>query len=512
MLFNSVTFVVYFLPIVLVVFYTLARWRLLTLAIVFLLVSSLWFYGYWNLLYLPLLIGSIAVNYVLGQHIQRIQAHSPPTHPPTPQKHYRSRPWLWLGIAINLAVLGYYKYAHFFIANLNRMIELPFAAQFLDSTIVLPLGVSFYSFTQIAYLIDADRGEAHDYDPITYALFITFFPQLIAGPILRHDQLIPELEKKQIFVFSSRNFTIGITIFILGLAKKVLIADTLSPWVSDVFDQTATVSFYQAWFGALAYTLQLYFDFSGYSDMAVGLGRLFNVTIPINFNSPYQARSIADFWRRWHITLSDFLRDYLYIPLGGNRKGEGRRYLNLLLTMLLGGLWHGAGWTFVLWGGLHGLYLVVHQVWAKVWAKVYPKREAKITGTARCAVLVQWLSLIPDGLFKGLSQAVTFGAVVVAWVVFRATEFKQAQDLLWAMVGGRGFEDVMLLTTTWALADWLRVLGLVGLLVVVWVAPNTQAIAQRFQPTWSWAMLLGTIAAFTALAMSQPSEFLYFQF
>jgi alginate O-acetyltransferase complex protein AlgI len=468
MLFNSFAFVVYFLPIVLVVFFTLARWRKLKLAIGFLLASSLFFYGYWNPAYLPLLIGSIAVNYYLGQRIQRIQQVTPHSQP--------ARRLMQLGIAINLGILGYYKYAGFFVTNLNGLI----GTHFSSPTIVLPLAVSFYSFTQIAYLIDADRGEAHDYDPIVYGLFITFFPQLIAGPILRHDQLIPELEQKRIFVFSPRNVTIGLTIFILGLAKKVLIADTLSPWVAAVFDQSATASFYQAWFGALAYTLQLYFDFSGYSDMAVGIGRMFNVQIPINFNSPYQARSIADFWRRWHITLSDFLRDYLYIPLGGNRKGELRRYLNLVVTMLLGGLWHGAGWTFVAWGGLHGVYLVVHQLWAR----------------GRC-----WS---PGWLGRG----VTFVAVVMAWVLFRATEFGQAQDLLFAMVGGRGFEVALPVP----IAVWMRGFSLLGLLLVVWFAPNTQTIAQGFQPTARWAIALGAIGALTFLAMSQPSEFLYFQF
>ena len=468
MLFNSFSFIVCFLPIVLLVFYTLARWRKLKLAIAFLLASSLFFYGYWEPAYLPVLIGSIAVNYILGQRIQRIQRKTP--------RSKTARQLMQIGIAINLGLLGYYKYAGFFVTNLNSAIgtHLP------SPTIALPLAISFYSFTQIAYLIDADRGQAHDYDPIVYGLFITFFPQLIAGPILRHDQLIPELEQKRIFVFSRRNATIGITMFILGLAKKVLIADTLSPWVGDVFDQSATVSFYQAWFGALAYTLQLYFDFSGYSDMAVGLGRMFNVKIPINFDSPYQARSIADFWRRWHITLSDFLRDYLYIPLGGNRNGEVRRYINLFLTMLLGGLWHGAGWTFVAWGGLHGVYLVMHQLWAR----------------GRC-----WS---PEWLGRG----VTFVAVVMAWVLFRATEFRQAQDLLFAMLGGRGFEVSLALP----IAVWMRGVGLLGLLFVVWFAPNTQAIAQRFQPTGRWAIALGAIAALTFIAMGQPSEFLYFQF
>ena len=495
MLFNSLEFILFFLPFTLVVFYGLSRFRLINAAMVFLLAASLFFYGFWNIAYLPLLVLSIVVNYALGKTIDQLPARS------------RKGFWLmWLGIALDLLFLGYYKYAGFTVSSLNGL----FQTSLPVPDIVLPLAISFYSFTQIAYLVDAYRGEAHPYTPTTYALFIAFFPQLIAGPILRHDQLIPELERKRIFVFSHRSFTIGIVIFILGLAKKVLIADHLSPWVGDIFSNSGDVSFVEAWFGAIAYTLQLYFDFSGYSDMAVGLGRMFNVHIPINFNSPYKADSIADFWRRWHITLSNFLRDYLYIPLGGNRKGQLRQYLNLFLTMLLGGLWHGAGWTFVLWGGLHGLYLVIHRVWHR----------------------------LNIAIARPIAQGITFISVLISWVLFRAVTLTDAQNLLGTMGGLQG---ILLPGRLKPLFSWLEPIGITFgppeilgtwkhlpgdgaleflgnfavLAIVLFVAlclPNTQAIAQNFRPTWKWGAPLGLLAAWSILSVSQVSEFLYFQF
>lgn len=495
MLFNSAEFLFLFLPISLIVFYQLSRLGALRIAIAFLLVASLFFYGYWKLEYLPLLVLSILVNFFLGRAICDRPALS------------STGKWLmWVGIAFNLGCLTYYKYFGFLTANLNQV--LPVSLPVPD--IVLPLAISFYSFTQIAYLVDAYRGQSHRYSITQYGLFVTFFPQLIAGPILRHDQLIPELESKKIFSFSTQSFCYGLTLLILGLTKKVLIADLVAPWANSIFAQAQDVSLIEAWVGALAYTLQLYFDFSGYSDMAVGLGAMFNVHIPINFNSPYKADSIADFWRRWHITLSNFLRDYLYIPLGGNRKGKLRQYMNLLVTMLLGGLWHGDGWTFILWGGLHGTYLVIHRVFMD-------------TGIA---------------IGKRWATALTFVSIVCGWVLFRATNMADGLALLTAMftpsslvlpgrlsgllgwLSGLGvtFEGSGLATALPALpgTDGLTIilnLGiLAGLLVVVFLAPNSQGIANRFQPTIKWAATLGVLAAWIALSLTEPSDFLYFQF
>lgn len=488
MLFNSYEFLLAFLPITAIVFFGLARFRLIRLAIWWLTLTSLFFYGYWNPVYVPLLLISILGNFYCGQFLGEAK----------PQSN-RAKLLLWLGIIFNLGILGYYKYAGFLVRSLSTLFQTEWAVP----EIILPLGISFYSFTQIAYLVDAYRGETQHtrYDPLRYTLFVIFFPQLVAGPILRHDELIPELQTLKTFVFSHKNVAIGLATFTLGLAKKVLLADTLAPWANQVFNNASDVTFLEAWVGALSYTLQLYFDFSGYSDMAIGLGLIFNIHLPINFNSPYKATSITDFWRRWHITLSNFLRDYLYIPLGGNRKGHVRRYMNLMITMLLGGLWHGAGWTYVVWGGLHGAFLVINHAWNKTQFK----------------------------LSKPLAWLLTFAAVVFSWVFFRATTLSDALTMVKTMLGLNGITLTEGFKQTF---PWLEQLGvrfvdyvpylppnhrqsliiLVALLAGVITLPNTQQIMQGFKPSWQWAIGLGGVAAACLLSLNRITEFLYFQF
>ncbi|MEI9896261.1 MAG: MBOAT family protein [Chthoniobacter sp.] len=356
MLFNSHVFIFAFLPATLLGYFLIGARGRPRMAALWLTVASLFFYGWWNPHYLALIGGSIGFNYTLGVLISRARGAARKSLAPG---------LLALGICGNLGLLGYYKYAGFFVDNASML----FGTHWHWSAIVLPLGVSFFTFTQIAYLVDAYHGVTREYDFLYYTLFVTFFPHLIAGPIVLYRNLMPQFARPETYRFHAANMAGGVTLFVLGLAKKVVIADQLSPLVGVVFDSVAqgqTPALAASWIGALAYTLQLYFDFSGYSDMAIGLGRMFNVRFPLNFDSPYQARDIIDFWRRWHISLSTFLRDHLYIPLGGNRLGGPRRYLNLFLTMLLGGLWHGAAWTFVIWGGLHGIYLVVNRGWRRV--------------------------------------------------------------------------------------------------------------------------------------------------
>lgn len=491
MLFNSYIFILGFLPITLIIFFGLLRLGHRQLALLWMTLASLFFYGYWNPAYLPLLLISIGGNYWFGSQLNRWE-----------KKTAKSRFLLILGIGFNLGILGYYKYANFFVNSWQQI----WSTDWQLPTIVLPLAISFYSFTQIAYLVDAYRGEVKsDYDLITYTLFVAFYPQLIAGPILRHDELIPQLRDRQKVFFSEAKFAQGLTLFILGLAKKVLIADNLSPWVALVFDHANDVSFLEAWIGALAYTFQLYFDFSGYSDMAIGLGWMVNIDLPLNFNSPYKSTSITEFWRRWHITLSNFLRDYLYIPLGGNRKGEIRRYINLIITMLLGGLWHGAGWTFVLWGGMHGLFLAVNQAWRKLGISL-PK-------------IVAW--------------TITFLAVVFSWVLFRASSISDAIAILKAMTG---IKPIQMPLDYQGFLGWLSLLGvkfapwddfaylpmkartnyslfmLLGLTLTVLWAPNTQEIMARFKPCWWFAGITSILALFSLLSLNRVSEFLYFQF
>jgi alginate O-acetyltransferase complex protein AlgI len=493
MLFNSYAFIFVFLPITLIVFFGLTKFRLTTFATAWLAITSLGFYAYWKVAYLPLLLISIAVNYQIGRRI----GHAPPASK-------QAKILLWVGICFNLTLLGYYKYANFFVTSLNQF----FHTDWSFPEIILPLGISFYTFTQTAYLVDAYRGETKDsnYSLLTYSVFVTFFPHLIAGPILHHKYMIPQFQRRRNFIFSHKNTALGLILFSLGLSKKVLIADNLAPWVALVFDKPSAVSFIEAWVGALSYTFQLYFDFSGYSDMAVGLGLMLNIRLPINFNSPYKATSITDFWRRWHITLSNFLRDYLYIPLGGNRRGEIRRFANLLITMLLGGLWHGAGWTFVGWGGLHGVYLCVNHGW----------RKLKIS------------------LPNFWAWMITFVAVVFSWVLFRAHTFHDAIQLWQTMVGMKGIvlpgepQGKLSVLTQFGvqLKGWreliylpetagkktLTLAVLIGLTLTVTLLPNTQQIMKRFKPTWWWAVLLGSMTAYCLLSLNRLSEFLYFQF
>lgn len=503
MLFNSYIFIFVFLPIALVTFFSLARLRLTKLAIISLTITSLFFYSYWNLFppedqsatvqYLWLIIISIAFNYQIASWIASASSDSK-----------KSKFLLVVGIFFNLFSIAYYKYASFFIDCLNELLN----TKFLVPQITLPLAISFYTFTQIAYLVDVYRGEikGQRYDFLTYGLFVIFFPQLIAGPILRHDELIPQFKKLKTFIFSHKNFALGSTIFGIGLAKKVLIADKLSPWVNLAFNHSSELTFIEAWVGALSYTFQLYFDFSGYSDMAIGLAWMFNIRLPFNFNSPYKATSITDFWRRWHITLSNFLRDYLYIPLGGSRRGEIRRYANLIITMLLGGLWHGAGWTFVVWGGLHGVYLSINHGWRKL--------------------------NIP--LPKFFAGTITFIAVVLAWVLFRSSSIHNGLEMMATMLGEKGIvlpgesqgklsflASFGIQLKSWQNLSYLPVINgsksasLVSLIILIFsvsLLPNSQQIAQNIKPTLWWATCLGVLTSICLLSLNQISEFLYFQF
>ncbi|NES81878.1 MAG: MBOAT family protein, partial [Moorea sp. SIO2B7] len=361
--------------------------------------------------------------------------------------------------------------------------------------IILPLAISFFTFQQIAYLVDAYRGETKEYNFLSYCLFVSFFPQLIAGPIVHHKEVMSQFADKSIYRFDPEDMAVGVTIFSMGLFKKVLIADSIAAYATPVFDAAAggvSIMFLDAWVGALAYTLQLYFDFSGYSDMAIGVARMFGIKLPINFNSPYKAVNISDFWRRWHITLSNFLRDYLYIPLGGNRKGEFRRNFNLVITMLLGGLWHGAGWNFVFWGGLHGVYLIINHQWRSFRKSIGHDLKKS-----------HWWS-------RGFGCIVTFLAVVVAWVFFRAENMKAAFAVLKGMIGANGvllpsflskklvflqdfgvnFDNAMPILKITTYSDVVNLFILISsLLLIVWFIPNTQQWMAQHKPAFDTSMV-----------------------
>ncbi|MBS0555639.1 MAG: MBOAT family protein [Proteobacteria bacterium] len=515
MLFNSYAFLLAYLPVTLAGFFLFARFGKGTGA-AWLAACSLFFYGWWDYRYLALLLGSICGNYQAGSYIARNAGTS------------AGRKALAAAVSLNLLLLAYYKYADFFLSSVNAVIgtEWPLLG------IILPIGISFFTFTQIAFLADAYAGKVTEYRFIYYVLFVTYFPHLIAGPVLHHKEMMPQFDDDRNYRLDLSNIAVGLSIFALGLAKKVLIADNLAGYAAPVFHpQAESPSLLIAWGGTLAYTFQLYFDFSGYSDMAIGLSRLFGVKLPLNFNSPYKARNITEFWRCWHMTLSRFLRDYLYIPLGGNRHGPVRRHANLLTTMVLGGLWHGAGWNFVIWGALHGAFLVVNHAWHDLAQKI-PVR-------------------VPPALASILSIGLTFVCVVFAWVYFRAPDLATAHRVVLGMLGANGaaLPDAIAsrLGPAWSLMQGLGIsayLGGGGTFVETWgwvlfaaglafLCPNTQEIMSRFepalalhgkgaddrqQPLFTWqprrrdAVLVGLLLAFGVLALSRPTEFLYFQF
>lgn len=512
MLFNSYEFIFLFLPITLVVYLYLVHGFDRRLSISWLIFASLFFYGWWNPAYLGLILGSMLFNFSVGILLTRKKSL------------IRRKVVLVAGIAVNLAALAYFKYAGFFFENLSLVFDLGWNVE----NIILPLAISFFTFQQITYLVDAYRHETKEYDFTQYALFVTFFPQLIAGPIVHHKEMMPQFFKGKKFRMRYEYIAIGASIFFLGLFKKVVIADSLSPYVSESFAVVSSgvlLTFFEAWLGVLAYTFQLYFDFSGYSDMAVGLAFLFGIRLPLNFNSPYKSTSIIEFWRRWHITLSRFLKEYLYIPLGGNRRGEVRRNVNIMITMLLGGLWHGAGWTFIIWGGLHGLYLVLNHGWRNI--KSYlgiPVHGGKVA------------------FF--LSRLFTFLAVVIAWAYFRADSLESANLMVKSLFAYGGVywpEEAR--SQLGIFADMFSRLGLqygylshfngrdhliymLVLLIIVWKTPNIhqlfyansavldppQASSTQWKPTTAWLLMVILVAMISILKLGQVSEFLYFQF
>jgi D-alanyl-lipoteichoic acid acyltransferase DltB (MBOAT superfamily) len=513
MLFNSYHFIAAFLPATIFAVWLAERLFSRTAALAVVTLASLFFYAWWSPPHVLLLLLSITGNFLLAGSIRRFSRKG---------RDNSARALMIVGVVANLAVIAYYKYADFFISDIAGLAGLDFAM----GAVVLPLGISFFTFQQIAYVIDSYRSKLADHDFLDYALFISFFPQLIAGPIVYHGEMLPQLRGGAAFRFSASDLGIGLKLFVMGLFKKVVLADGMAVYATPGFEAVETgavLSLIEAWSAALAYTLQLYFDFSGYSDMAIGLGCMFGLRLPLNFNSPYKATSIIEFWRRWHMTLSRFLREFLYIPLGGGRHGPTRRWLNLLITMLLGGLWHGAGWTFVAWGGLHGGYLCINHGW----------RFGR-------GFLFGGLPVHPIERFAGF--VVTFIAVVIAWVFFRAESFAGALTMLEGMAGMHG----VILPDVWAIRlaplmpiftsmgvtagptplfeGTLEIVSIAGLLLLAFLAPSSQQwIGWQFHPNEKRqrgvpgafrAILFGLLAGYVAihLYVGGYSEFLYFQF
>jgi len=499
MLFTQFEFIFIFMPVTLAGYFLLGKLgEAATPRLLWLATASLFFYGYWDVRFLPVIGISIVANYLFGWRIAT-----------EPLGSGRRKTIFIIAVASNLLALGVFKYTNFLIGTAGWLTH----SHIEKLPIVLPLGISFFTFTQIAYLADVFSGYKNESSFVKYGLFVTYFPHLVAGPILHHSEMMPQFGSETSRRLSPERLAIGLTIFGIGLFKKVVIADGFALIANPAFAAAAqgSVSAFDAWCGALAYSLQIYFDFSGYSDMAIGLSNMFGIVLPFNFDAPYKSRSIVEFWRRWHITLSRFLRDYLYIPLGGSRCGEGRRHFNLFATMLLGGLWHGAGWTFVVWGGLHGLYLVINHSWNRL----QPRSQALTRITA-------------NPIYPIAALLLTQFSVVVAWVFFRADNLRIAIRML---VGMAGFAPTG--------APPVTAVSHFGLIAVAYavclVAPNVNEMFEgwnvglvtynnprpwsilrvKWRPNVRWAVVTATvllIGVSVSLITGEISPFLYFQF
>lgn len=483
MLFNSYVFMLAFLPLTLLIYFALGRLpERLPLNKLFLVLASFVFYGYNNPSYVPIIAGSILVNYALSQLM---------LFPETARVWGRRAvrlPLMLLGLALNLGVLFYFKYHDFFCENLNSAFGFTFAL----NRLALPLGISFFTFQQLSYVIDSYKRAVPRYNMLDYALFVTFFPQLIAGPIVLHSEIVPQFADPKNRHFNFEHFAPGLYAFALGLFKKVVVADTFAGAVDVGFAGALGLNTAEAWFVAIGYTLQLYFDFSGYCDMATGVGLMFNIRIPLNFNSPYKSLNIREFWQRWHITLSRFLTTYIYFPLGGSRKGMARTCVNLLIVFLVSGLWHGAGWLFLLWGLMHGAASVLYRLFRKPYDALHPA--------------LQWM--------------ITFGFVVIAWVFFRASSLGDALAIVRSMFMMDFGPLRSEITSAFALPGGFHP-GYNALYMLVWYAlslfaclgmRNTYEKAMAFRPTVLNAFSTVLLILYCTLSLSSVSVFLYFNF
>ncbi|MCH8621925.1 MBOAT family protein [Undibacterium sp. TS12] len=507
MLFNSFAFLFVFLPVTLAVWFLLKKNIGLRTALSWLVLASLVFYAVWDVRYLAVLLTSISINFWLGGRILKARESV---------QDKQAGLWLKAGVSFNLLVLGGFKYTYFLASNLFAL----FGTATPIDPIVLPLAISFVTFQKIAYLVDCRRGHVQRHNALDYLFFVSFFPQLIAGPIVHHKPLIAQTRGDANPLFAQKEALItGFCFLALGLFKKTILADSMSRYASPVFElaRQTVPGGEAAWQAMLAYSLQLYFDFSAYSDMAIGLALMFGFKLPVNFFSPYKATSVIDFWRRWHMTLSSFLRDYLYIPLGGNRHGQVRRYRNLWLTMLLAGVWHGAGWNFFLWGAVHGSMLLLNHFWH------------------HCLQARPALNRLWDKLPSIISIAFTFILVAFAWVLFRASDLGSASHMYTALLhplSGTHLPSIPWQSMAQVLESMLGTgpdagwIWITTGLIIVWALPNTNELLS-YDPAPNVAvskiapsrqLRLGILAgvcfwfALKWMAVRPATEFLYFNF
>jgi len=481
-MFTYFEYIIIFIPVVLAVNYILNARGLHKTAAFFLIGASLLFYGLWEPIFVPLLLLSIIVNYAIGTAlIGRTTA--------TREK----KALIVTGLCFDIGLLGYFKYTNFFLQNVNRL----FGSDIGPMAILLPLGISFYTFVQISFIVDCYRGKIKKIDPTNYILSVTFFPKLLQGPITTYNEMAPQFSDPETGKINYENIARGLLLLAVGLIKKMVIADNLAVWANIGFDRAPVLNFFEAWFAALAFIFQVYFDFSGYSDIAIGIALMFNIRLPLNFDSPYKATDIQDLWRRWHITFQRFMRDYVYISLGGSRLGEARLYFNLIITFIIGGFWHGAGWGFIFWGALNGVGLIAHRIWRK-------------TGI-----------VMNDHLARGF----TFLFFVFTGVFFRAATLKDALKIHRGMFGLEGFALPETLKSVPFLkpltGNWLAHLGpdtyyfiylILASIVIIFFTKNSMEITEKMRPSVRWALFAGLLLGVAALHLTQVSEFIYANF
>ena len=526
MLFNSYPFIFIFLPLVTFIFFQISRYSNI-FASAWLVSASLFFYGWWNPNYLILLLSSIFVNYSLGVWLIRVLRNS--------GKCTKSKSILIIGLVFDLSLLGYYKYTNFFINNLNVLTGLDWKV----NNIILPLGISFFTFTQIAFLVDAYRGEVKGYNFIHYLLFITYFPHLIAGPIIHHKEMIPQFENSNTYKFNYQNLAVGLTVFFMGLFKKTVLADGIAPHavvVYSIADSGQILTFLEAWLGGFCYAFQLYFDFSGYSDMAIGSSLMLGIRLPLNFHSPYKAVNIFEFWRRWHMTLSRFLREYIYTPLSHGKKKSWQLMMNLSITMVIGGLWHGAGWNYLLWGGLHGFYLTINHLWRNLRRKMGQDLRYSTAMGSFLGCALTFLAFVFSLAFfrtKDLNSAeLMAGGMLALHGIALPLEWKNQLGFLEPVVTFLGFSFQKLnarVMDTGFSSDAFK--SLFYLSILIWLMPNSQQIMDKYfpaltpypgdkkyvpkfiwQPDLLWSFLIAALTIIGLANITKVSEFLYYQF
>ncbi len=487
MLFNSFEYIFIFLPITAVIYFILNNRGPSASARAWLLLCSLFYYSYWNIIYLPLILGSIIFNFGIGWTLNSGREAL---------KHIPRIVLLWIGIIFNLALLGYFKYTNFFIASINSITDMHINL----IKIALPLGISYFTFTQISFITAVYRGTSRENSILNYGLYVTFFPQLLSGPIVYHWEMMPQFTDSKNRRINYDNIMKGVLMFSIGLFKKTVIADNLAAWAVQGFDQAQTLNFFEAWFTSLSYTFQLYNDFSGYIDMANGIALICNINLPINFNSPFKALSIQDHWRRWHMTLIRFLRDHVYIPMGGSRKGPLRVYLNIIAIYFVAAIWHGISWTYLAWGMINGVAMVIHRLWSRS-GREMPKYAG-------------WFA--------------TFIFVVFTHVFFRANTIGDALKVVRGMVGMNGImlseklSGIPLLRATGiGFGKWLDHIGgdkfyliyfLIGAALLSFLGKNAHELSEQMKPNIRWALFTGLLLGVGLIHMTQVRAFLYFNF